>query len=188
MSARPIGRPRSTGTPGALRPTASPELVAYRQELNRSNVRRGFGYTSEELVIVGPFTAPGVWVPFKLSRENRIVKGLSLCELDGPTPILDQTFSSITANDPTARFVTLSELPSMMLRLVDDQGVPYVSDLPALRCLKNGAVQVDGPAKFVVHPMATAMDGGGLVFTDAVHFGLGINWYCPVIFFYQETP
>jgi hypothetical protein len=160
-----------------------PGIAEYRAELSRANVRRAWSYDREETIFVGPFVAAGVWVPFKVSRENRVVKGIAVPDAE---TLLNMQQPALTVNDVTARLMTFSELEFCLVRLADPDGVAYASDLPALRLIKQNLNGLDGPAPYNVHPMLTAMDGGGAVITNRALFGTGIDWYLPVTFFYDE--
>jgi hypothetical protein len=189
MSNRPPGRLRPTGTPAALRAPV-PDAAGYRDELARANVRRAFTFQRSEILFVGPFVAPGRFVPFKVARQERIVKGFQVHGAP-PAPTTISTLQrELTVNDPAARVLATRELESAFVRLVDAQGTPYVQDVPALRCTNNAAPPaasvLQGPAPFVVHPMLTQMNGGGVVLYDPTLFGTGINFYCAVELFYSD--
>jgi hypothetical protein len=170
-----------------------PGIEGYRAELSRANVRRGWTYDREETIFVGPFVAPGVWVPFKVSRENRVVKGIAI-PLVGPAPdgLLNSFQPSLVVNDLNAALLRETELDYVMIRLSDPEGVHYVSDIPARRLIKDQRSTLpiqnllDGPAPFAIQPMLTAMDGGGAVITDPGLFTVGNDWYLAITFFYEE--
>jgi hypothetical protein len=134
-----------------------------------------------------------VFVPFKVSRENRVVKGIAIPDCESGFPIISQDQPSLSVNDPTARLLRDGEFDYVLLRLADPEGVAYVSDIPVRRALVTaravlpfGGLNIAGPAPFNVYPMLTAMDGGGAVITNPALFGIGVNWYLAITFFYDE--
>jgi hypothetical protein len=153
-------------------------------------VRRAFTFQRSELLFVGPFVAPGKFVPFKVARQIRVVKGFQVHAALQPTGTVTTIQSQLIANDPAARILEMRELDSAFVRLVDAQGTPYVQDVPAIRCTNNAAPPaasvLQGPAPFVVHPMRTQMNGGGVVLYETSLFGTGINFYCAVELFYCD--
>jgi hypothetical protein len=163
-----------------------PGIEGYRAELSRANVRRAWTYDREETIFVGPILFPGVFVPFKVSRENRVVKGIAIPDANSSFPLINPDQPSLQSNDINARLLRDDEYDYVMVRLSDPEGVAYASDIPARRIVKQNVPGLEGPAPYNVHPMLTAMDGGGVVITNPALFGLGVDWYLAITFFYEE--